>query len=244
MTQTPVAPPAAPLEDPRFTTPLYTIAQAASVLAVPTATLRDWATGYLRKRVGAQATIGQPVVTTAEPPTPQGPSLPFVGLAEAYILAAFTAAGVPLQRIRPAILRLQQEVGLEQALASERLKTDGAEVLWDYGRTAADRDVAEAVDHLVVVRNQQGVFREVVQDYLARVVYREGWIQLIRLPRYPGVDVTVDPRINFGQPTLARRGIRVADVLNRVRAGEDPEQVAYDYDLRPGEVQAVLRATS
>jgi hypothetical protein len=36
-----------------------------------------------------------------------------------------------MQRIRPAIDVLSQEVGLEHALASRRLYTDGAEVLFD-----------------------------------------------------------------------------------------------------------------
>jgi hypothetical protein len=32
----------------------------------------------------------------------------------------------------------KEHIGLEQALASERLKTDGAEVLWDYGHRSED----------------------------------------------------------------------------------------------------------
>ena len=76
--------------------------------------------------------------------------MPFVGLAEAYIVAAFTKAGLPMQRIRPAVLWLQDHIGLPQALASQRLQTDGAEVLWDFGINSgvpADQDM---VDGLVV----------------------------------------------------------------------------------------------
>jgi hypothetical protein len=54
--------------------------------------------------------------------------MPFIGLAEAYALAAFRHAGVPMQRIRPAIDVLARELGVEYALASRRLYTDGAEV--------------------------------------------------------------------------------------------------------------------
>ena len=53
-----------------------------------------------------------PIVTTLEPARPQGVSVPFVGLAEAYIVAAFTKAGVPMRRIRPAVLWLQEHNGL------------------------------------------------------------------------------------------------------------------------------------
>ena len=84
--------------------------------------------------------------------------MPFVGLAEAYALAAFRSAGVPMQRIRPAIDALGRELGLEHALASKRLYTDGAEVLYDYARHAGNTPEGESKRELVVVRNNQRVF--------------------------------------------------------------------------------------
>jgi uncharacterized protein (DUF433 family) len=162
--------------------------------------------------------------------------VPFVGLAEAFILGAFRSAGVPMQRIRPAISWLQDNMGLSQALASERLKTDGAEVLWDY---AAQNDEADLVEGLVVIRNGQQVFRPVVKDYLRCVTYKDGWARIINVGRGK-VDVTVDPWMNGGQPTVIRRGIAVADILSRVRAGESSRTVASDYGLRPAEITALL----
>jgi uncharacterized protein (DUF433 family) len=179
------------------------------------------------------------LITTADPPTPGGPTIPFVGLTEAYVLAAFRNAGVPMQRIRPAVRRLEEEMGLTQALASERLRTDGAEVLWDYGQETDDQAEKEAVGDLVVVRNGQLVFRSVVQDYLQRVTYRDGWARVINVGRGK-IDVTVDPWINGGHPTLARRGIAVTDVLSRIRAGEPFTAVAADYGLRRAEITALL----
>ena len=43
------------------------------------------------------------------------PAMPVIGLAEAYALGAFRHAGVPMQRIRPAIDVLARELGLEYA---------------------------------------------------------------------------------------------------------------------------------
>src|SRR5262249_55896958 len=124
-----------PLDDPHYTTPLYQKAEAARILRVPRGTLRDWA---------SPAAPAQAFITTEEPSTPRGPTIPFVGLTEAYVLAAFRSAGVPMQRIRPAIRVLEQQMGLRQALASERLKTDGAEVLWDYGQLTEDEAERDA----------------------------------------------------------------------------------------------------
>lgn len=77
----------------------------------------------LRERAAASRCTGpeRPVVTAVRPERPGDPAVPFIGLAEAYALAAFRHAGVPMQRIRPAIDTLARELGLEHALASRRL---------------------------------------------------------------------------------------------------------------------------
>jgi len=254
--------PGSPLTDPHYTIPLYRKAEAARIIRVPPNTLRNWAggpalspdittTGTERLRKGhvaeaddaaspaRQAPREASLITVAEAKTPRGPTIPFVGLTEAYVLASFRQAGVPMQRIRPAIRRLEEEMGLTQALASERLRTDGAEVLWDYRQQTDDQAQKDAVGDLVVVRNGQLVFRPVVQDYLRRVTYRDGWARVINVGRGK-VDVTVDPWINGGHPTLARRGIAATDVLSRIRAGESSKAVAADYGLRVSEVMALL----
>src|ERR1700722_15980449 len=146
------------IDDPHYTHPLDHKTEAAHIIAVPAQTFRDWAVGYARKRLDGSQLVSAPIVTTIEPARPQGVSVPFVGLAEAYIVAAFTKAGLPMQRIRPAVLWLQEHIGLRQALASERLATGGAQVLWDLGRQSGD---LAAVEGLVVVRSGQQVFRPV-----------------------------------------------------------------------------------
>jgi uncharacterized protein (DUF433 family) len=53
--------------------------------------------------------------------------------------------------------------------------------------------------------------------------------------------VAIDPRRGFGQPIIARRGIRVEDVLHRLRAGEPKAVVADEFGLEPAEVEAAER---
>jgi uncharacterized protein (DUF433 family) len=160
----------------------------------------------------------------------------------AVIVAAFKKAGVPMRRIRPAVLWLQEHIGLPQALASQRLQTDGAEVLWDFGRSSGDPADQDLVDGLVVVRSGQRVFRPVVRDYLTMVTYENGWTRRIELPQYGKAEVVVDPWLNGGQPTVSRRGVRVADIMSRLSAHEPPEDIARDYGLAVSEVEAVRRA--
>ena len=230
------------IDDPHYITPLYHKTEAAHIIAVPAQTFRDWAVGYARKRLDGSQVVSAPIVTTLDPLRPHGVSVPFVGLAEAYIVAAFTRAGVPMRRIRPAVLWLQEHIGLPQALASQQLQTDGAEVLWDFGRQSGDPADQDMVDGLVVVRSGQQVFRPVVRDYLTRVTYEHGWTRRIELPQYGESHVVVDPWLNGGQPTLAGRGIRVADIIGRLVAREPVADVAEDYGLTVPEVEAIRLA--
>jgi uncharacterized protein (DUF433 family) len=222
------------LRSSRFDVPLYSLSDAARHIAVPRSTFDDWARGYSRdSKDGESSEQGAPVVTAFT--SVAGPSIPFIGLAEGFVLAAFRRSGVPLQRIRPALARLQRELGLSHALASRSLYTDGAEVLYDYAETSGDTPAARSARDLVVVRNDQRVFKEVVQDYLRRIDFgQDQWAQVIHLPQYRSADVLVDPDRSFGVPIFAHGAARVEVVLGRFRAGESLETLSEEFGV-PGD---------
>ncbi len=228
--------------DERFSVPLYSAAEVARYLDVPASTFRTWVYGYERRREGRRPVVGDPIVTTLA--RDAGASVPFVGLAEAHALAAIRRAGVPLQRIRPALERLQEELGIEHALASQALYTDGAELLYDYAQSHADTPAARSARELVVVRRGQRVFHEVVESSLRRVEFSPGdqWAQLIHLPRYQQADVVVDPRRSFGMPIFARGGVRLNTVLAAFKAGAGIERLTTEYGVPEDDLLDVLRA--
>jgi uncharacterized protein (DUF433 family) len=228
----------------RFSTPLYGIGEAAAYLAVPPSTLATWAYGYERQRPGTGAVIGSPVITASRPRHRHEAAVPFIGLAEAYALAAFRQAGVP-RGIRPAIDALHRELGLQYALASQRLFTDGAEILYDYAQHADGTPEGESARELVVVRNNQRVFADVVARYLQRVDFAaDGYAQLIHLPQYRVAEVTVDPDHVFGRPRFTRGGAGLDDVIDLFRAGEPVDVVAAEFGLSRAEVEDVLRVNT
>lgn len=233
---------AAMSSDKRFEVPLYTASEAARYLGVPVSTFRTWAHGYQRKSKGRRPVVGDAIVTTVA--SDAGASVPFVGLAEAHALTAIRKSGVPLQRIRPALDRLQQELGIEHALASKALYTDGAEVLYDYAETLGDTPEARSARELVVVRHGQHAFNEVVDSYLRRVEFQAGdpWAHLIHLPRYPTADVIVDPERSFGQPIFASGGARTEVVLAAFKRGASIDELTDEYGVPQADLLDVLRA--
>jgi uncharacterized protein (DUF433 family) len=217
--------------DPRLARAVFTLRETAGLLAVPKSTIHEW----------ARPPRGSAPLITAFPRRGREATVPFVGFAEAYVLAAFRRAGVPLQRIRPAVEVLEAEIGLDHALASKRLYTDGAEVLYDY---ATKRDEGDLLD-LVVVRTKQGQFSEVVKDYLQRITYgSDGWASQVTLPSYGAAQVVVDPDVAFGLPVVLHGGARVEDLVDRFVAGDTVAAIADDFDVPASEVEDVIRVAT
>lgn len=224
----------------RFHDPLYTVAEAARYLDVPASTFATWAHGYRRRSARRRDVVAAPVLTAIT--SVRGPVIPFIGLAEGVALSAMRRSGVPLQRIRPALARIDDEFGLRHALASKRLYTDGAEVLVDYAAGSGDPTAARAARELVVARNGQYVFNDIVGSYLRRIEFGEdGYARLIRLPAYDVADIVVDPARGFGQPIFARGGARLEDALALFRAGEPLDVVADEYGIPREQLEDAVR---
>jgi uncharacterized protein (DUF433 family) len=234
-------------DDRRVAVPLYTVAEAARALGVPAATFGTWARGYERHPPGRPSYRGKPIVTAFPNRGYLYPSVPFVGLVEGMVLAAIRRSGVPLQRIRPALDALAREIGVTHALASQRLYTDGAEVLFDFAQHGArDERESAALQDLVVIRSGQRVFTDIVSEYLIRISYdsKDKFATMIRLPEYERAEVLVDPDRSFGQPIFGTGGVRVVDVMDRFWAGEDLDEVADDFGVPRSDIEDVVRVAS
>jgi uncharacterized protein (DUF433 family) len=216
-------------DDPRVARPVLTLHETAAYLGMPRSTIHNW----------ASSANGNPPLITRFSQRGREATVPFIGFAEAYVLSAFRRAGVPLQRIRPAVEVLSSTIGVDHALASRRLYTDGAEVLYDYG---IQGDGDRLID-LVVVRTQQHQFSELVRDYLKRIQYgADGWATAVRLPPYHHAEVIVDPQVAFGLPVV--RGARVEDLLDRFRAGDSMAEIAEDFNVSAAELEDVIRVAT
>jgi uncharacterized protein (DUF433 family) len=226
-----------PASDRRLATPLYTVRETAAYVGVPFSTFRAWVRGYERRAPGRPPVIGAAVVH-ALPARGPTPTVPFIGLVEGHVLSAFRRAGVPLPRIRAALARLTGDRGLEHALASRHLSTDGRDVLYDYARDEGP----EVIHSLTVVESGQRVFRPVVEEHLRLITWDEdGWPIALRLPAFERAAVVVDPQRCSGRPRFLRGGARIEDVVGRVVGGDDIEEIARDAGVAVGECLEAVR---
>lgn len=215
-------------DDTRLNLPLFTLREAARYLELPKSTLHQW----------ARAGIAGPSLVTVLAGGRRDAKVPFVGFAEAFVLGAFRRAGVPLQRIRPAVEVLRREIGLDHALASRALYTDGVEILFDH-------DQRDGLLELTVLRTGQKQFSELVRDYLQRITYGDdGWASELTLPAYRRATVVVDPRRAFGVPLVASGGARVEDLVDRFLGGDSLAEIADDFGVPEPEVEDVIRTAT
>jgi len=234
----------APISELVFDVPLYTAADAARILGVPTSTFAAWAKGYTKRLPEGRTITGSPIVTCL-PAAGNTPTVPFVGLAEALVLTAFRRTGVSLQRIRPALAELERHIGLEHALASRALFTDGLDVLYDYGEHHQGSDAGRGALQLVVVTGGQRVFVPVIADYLRRIEYGDdGYPVRIRVPGYEQAEVVADPTRSFGAPIFERGGARVEDVLERFWAGDSIQDLTAEFGVPADQVEDLVRVAS
>lgn len=225
------------MDDLRFRTPLYSVSRAARMVGMPSSTLRTWSQGYAKHFSDRPSVVKGPVITSLAPRDGSGETIPFVGLVEATVVQAFRKTDLPMQRIRRAVEVLTAQGELEHALASRKLYTDGADVLYDYGRREDD-----GLSELTVVRSGQRVFRDVIDQYLRRITFGDDWATELVLPITPKPLLRVRPAIAGGEPLFISSGAPLSAVVSRHAAGEKVSSIARDFDLRPSDVQTALRA--
>lgn len=221
------------LDEVRFGREYYPRADVARLLDIPVGAVGNWVRGY-RYPVRDKVRSADPLIV----PPKGGRWLSFANLVEAHTLAAFRASGVRMQKIRPALAFLARQLAIEHPLASRHLLTDGAELFFRYLRTESQ---SELVVLLNVSRGGRIVFDEVVDRYLRRVDWAADDYAERLWPAGREEGVVIDPRRGFGQPIVARRGVRVEDVVHRLLAGEPRAVVADDFGLEQAEVEAAER---
>lgn len=225
-------------DDPRFTQPLYSIAETARYVGMPSSTLATWAKGYTKRFPDRPSVQQGPVVTCLANEGRSAPRVPFIGLVEATVVQAFRQTGLPLQRIRKALQVLTEQGELKHALASQRLYTDGAQVLFDYASSSGD----QMLRLLTVVESGQRVFHEVIFDYLQRITFNDDWATGLILPITQDPILRVRPAVASGDPLFIHGGAPLSAIVSRWKAGEPVRSLAQDYGVPTAEIEAALGA--
>jgi uncharacterized protein (DUF433 family) len=155
-------------------------------------------------------------------------ALSFRDLLELRFVDAFIRAGVSWKTMRRAHGRAQEELKTTHPFCSNRISTDGRNILM----RQAEEDGDEALLNLVT---QQPEFTKIVQNFLKELEFSGD--DIIWWPLGKGRQIIVDPRRNFGQPTVVKSGVPATALARSVKANSSVDEVARWYEVQNDEVQ-------
>jgi uncharacterized protein (DUF433 family) len=211
---------------------VYSMGEAARLLAVAPARLRGWVDGYTRAGVQYEPVIrlertGRETVTWGE----------FVEAG--YLRECRVRHQVSLQRLRPVVQLLRERFGVLYPLAHAKPYVANRELV-----LAVQEEAGLAAElSMVVVRSGQLVLAPGAAAFVEKVEFAAGDGPALRLfPDDRASPVAIDPLRAFGVPSI--RGVRTENLYDLFAAGDSVAAIARGYDLGISEVEAAIRSES
>jgi uncharacterized protein (DUF433 family) len=210
---------------------IYTVPEASRLTGVSRQRIRRWLKGYRsnlrRKNYSALWKSQLPDIDSKV-------ALGFLDLIEVMFVSAFLDRGVSwpmIHKVREKAVELYP--GVTHPFCTKQFVTDGQRIFTELHRETGESSLLE-------IATDQQVFAGVTQPFLKQLEFREGttlerWWPL-------GVDrhVVVDPRKNFGQPTMSGEGIATQVLAATVEANGSVDEVARWYEISPQSVQEAV----
>ena len=207
---------------------IYTVAEASKLTGVSKERIRRWLKGYhsnLRKKDYA------PLWPSQLPAISNKVALGFLDLIEVKFVGEFLDRGVSWPMIHKVREKASQIYpGVSHPFCTQKFVTDGQQVFIEVHRETGEQSLFE-------IATDQHVFAEIIKPFLKQLEFREGTILERWWPL--GIDhhIVVDPRKNFGQPTISGEGIATQVLAQSVRANGSMEEVARWYEISPQAVR-------
>ncbi|WP_266546934.1 DUF433 domain-containing protein [Streptomyces sp. NBC_01142] len=209
----------------RFRDGLLTPAETSAYLEIPSSTLTSWLKGRA---------AGAPLVHQVEPVRNGRPSVPFIAVAEAHVLRSLRSLGLRMSEIREAAAAVRDAFDTPYGLVSKRIATDGVDIFVEHGFGDLRR-----------ARDGQAPIHDVVSEYLRYLTWDadDDFPSSLRLRQYPdSVPIVIDPRFGRGLPVIAANRVPVKAVTDLWEAGETVEDIAYEFDMTPEQVDSLCHA--
>jgi uncharacterized protein (DUF433 family) len=205
---------------------LYTVPEAARLTRISTGKIRRWLKGYDFKS-GEQMRHSDAVWQGELTPIDNKLALSFRDLLELRFVDAFIRAGVSWRTMRRAHSKAQTKLKSTHPFCSNRIFTDGRSILLRQAEEDSDRA-------LINLANDQTEFSRIVAPFQKEIEF--SGTDVVWWPLGKDRDVIIDPKRNFGQPTVTKSGVPTAILARSAKANSSQEIVARWYEVHPDEV--------
>lgn len=220
-------------KDPR-NIPNYSYPEAARLSGVPHATLRSWVRGRRYPRRDGTARF-KPLI---ELPDKNIPALSYNNIIEAHVLSVIRHYHhLELKKVRAAIDYMKEKWKVAHPLTYRGFKTDGIDLF-----------IERLGEIINASRGGQVVFRETIEARLSRIEYGTDGQSIKLFPFVRNTDsreqprfISVDPRVSFGKPVVAGTGIPVANIVDRLEAGDSIADLERDFQIDSASIEEAIR---
>ena len=210
-----------------LTRPLYSFAEADRLAGVTRGTSSRWLKGYRYWYTQEERRVLPPITPD---PSPRE-AVSFIDLVEVVAIGKLRERGFSLRRVRQINEYCQLALNAPRPLVTQRFKTDGRDIF-----------VVAETGYLLDVLHGAGTqaWDEVLDPFLDTLDYEE---DLVRRwwPLGRAEPIVVDPDYGFGLPVVRGSGVRTEVIAERHMAGDEDEEIAYDFGVDPDEIEPVLR---
>jgi uncharacterized protein (DUF433 family) len=213
---------------------LYSVPEAARLTRVSVGKIRRWLKGYNFKS-GDRIHHSDAVWQGELRPVENKLALSFRDLLELRFVDAFICAGVSWCTMRRAHAKAQRELQTTHPFCSNRIFTDGRSILLRQGEQDSDQV-------LIDLATDQAEFSRIVEPFRKELEFSGS--DIIWWPLGKQRQIVVDPRRNFGQPTVARSGVPAETLARSVKANASQKIVARWFEVQPDEVRDAVEFAS
>lgn len=193
---------------------IYLIRDVSNILLLPYGKVRNLIKGFWHSNVFGEE---------------KNKAINFYALIEFYTYFQLRELGVTANEIKKAHSILEKDLKVKYPFALSGIKTDGKSVWY------------EKLEQLIKVdgRNQLAI-REFIVEFLHKIEFDDNNLAKRFYPLKDSKLVVVDPKHQFGQPTIAGRNISISVIKKLHEGGESVHDIANLYEIKENQVQHAL----
>jgi len=206
---------------------LYSYADADRIAGVSRGTSKRWIEGYAHSLPDGRKIV-LPPITPGRDITGDGVS--FSDLVEIVAIGGFKNLGFSVRTVRKIVESCQEQFNVRHPLSVMEFKSNGRDVFVKDGSTLRD----------VLKRKAQPAWDEILGPFLETLDYRDSFAYRW-WPLGKNRPIVIDPEYGYGLPVVAGSGVRTEIIIERLRAGDLPEDIAYDFNVSHEEVDSAIQ---
>jgi len=208
---------------PKIGEGIFLIRDICEILVLPYPRVRHWVIEFwdnrLGKAYGNKYSFGDN----------NNRAVNFYSLIEFYTFYHLRQKGVSAQRIQKAHKVISKEVDTLYPFAKAGISTDGKEIWYDHLENLIKADGSTQFD-----------FKQIIEPFLLKIEYDKDLLAEKYYPLGKTHSVVVDPKHQFGQPTIQGTNIKIETLYRLFKGGETKDNLCVLYELKKSQVSDVI----